>query len=212
MGLPRKVESIDQAIAYLGDKALLQLIITAQTEMLLTNADKGYSLTRGGLYYHVLATARLCERISRNMRDMKPDLAYTAGLLHDIGKVVLDQYLANARPLFYRMMMERGEDSRTIEQKVLAIDHGHAGLMLAEYWDLPQVIKDVTIFHHCPEKAEGNADLVHLVHLADAITQKFLPGFIIENPDTSCLRESMDFLSLSDRDLRNAMGTLVDLF
>ncbi len=212
LGLPRRVESIDQAIVYLGDKTLLQIIITAQTERLLTSADKGYSLTRGGLYYHALATARLCERLSGNIPGMKPDLAYTAGLLHDIGKVVLDQYLANAKPLFYRMMMERGEDSRTIEQKVFSIDHNHTGLLLSEHWDLPQVIKDVTIFHHCPEKADGNAEVVHLVHLADALTQKFLPGFIIENLDTSSLRESMDYLSLSDQDIRNAIGILADLF
>jgi putative nucleotidyltransferase with HDIG domain len=212
LGMARKIDSIDQAVTFLGDKTLLQLTITAQTERLLNSSDKGYSLTRGGLYYHVLATARLCEKLSFRIRKIQPDLAYTAGLLHDIGKVVLDQYLANAKPLFYRMMIERKEDARSIEQKVFGIDHNHAGLMLAENWDLPQVIKDVTLFHHCPEKADSNADVVHLVYLADAITQKFLPGFIIENLDTASLKESMQVLSITSQDIRNSLSVLADIF
>lgn len=52
LGLPRKIETIDEAIVILGSKTLLQLIITAQSEKLLTGSDKGYSLIRGGLFYH----------------------------------------------------------------------------------------------------------------------------------------------------------------
>jgi putative nucleotidyltransferase with HDIG domain len=212
LGVPRKIDSIDQAIAILGDKTLLQLIITAQTEHLLTSADKGYSLTRGGLFYHALATARLSERLSHRTGRIKPDLAYTAGLLHDIGKIVLDQYLAKMKPLFYRMMQEHGEDSKSIEQKIFGIDHNQVGLELSENWGLPQVIKDVTLFHHCPEKADSNADIVRLIHLADAITQKFFPGFIMESLDTAPLEGSMRVLGLTPQAITNDLSVLVDIF
>lgn len=212
LGVPRKIESIDQAIVFLGDKALLQLIITAETQRLLTGSDKGYSLTRGGLFYHALATARLSERLSRRIANIMPDLAYTAGLLHDIGKVVLDQYMADVQPLFYRMMKEHGEDSSAIEQKIFGIDHNQAGLLLAESWSLPQVIKDVALFHHCPQDAPENKEIIHLVGLANAIAHRFLPGFVIRNLDHAPIEESLDSLSLTSQELTDSLNVLADIF
>jgi putative nucleotidyltransferase with HDIG domain len=212
LGIPRKVESIGQAIAFLGDKTLLQLIITAQAEKLLMGSDQGYSLTRGGLFYHALATARLCDRLSRHIRNIRSDLAYTAGLLHDIGKVVLDQYMAKIQPLFYRMIQERGEDSSTIEQNIFGIDHNHAGLLLAECWNLPQVIKDVVLFHHYPDKANENRELVHLVYVANTIALKFLPGFVLEHLDTNPFEESLRYLGLTHHDISHAIRALTDMF
>jgi putative nucleotidyltransferase with HDIG domain len=212
LGVPRKIESIDQAIAFLGDKALLQLIITAQAERLLISSDKGYSLTRGGLFYHALATARLCGMLSRRVGKIRPDLAYTAGLLHDIGKIVLDQYMASVQPLFYRMIQKRAEGSSAIEQEIFGIDHNHTGLLLAESWKLPQVIKDVVLFHHCPDEASDTKDLVHLVSVANAVALRFLPGFVIEHLDTAPFEKSMRFLALTPKDISDAVGVLTDIF
>jgi len=212
LGLPRRIETIDEAIAILGSRTLLQLIITAQAEKLLAGSDKGYSLIRGGLFYHALSTARLSERLSRYHGEIRPDLAYTAGLLHDIGKVVLDQYMAKVQPLFYRILAAHKEDSSTLEQKIFGIDHNLAGLHLAESWKLPEVLKDVILFHHHPDKAVKNSDLVHLVYVSDAMTHKFLPGFEIEHIDTGPFDESMRMLRLSNDMVSNALGVLTDIF
>ena len=126
LGMPRKIEAIDEAIAVLGSTTLLQLIITAQAEKLLVCSEQGYSLMRGGLFYHALAIARLSERLAKISGVVRPDLAYTAGLLHDIGKVVLDQYMAHVQPLFYRILQAHGEDSSILEQKIFGIDHNLA--------------------------------------------------------------------------------------
>ena len=134
LGISRKIETIDEAIIILGSKTLLQLVITAQAEKLLMGFEKGYSLMRGGLFYHAIATARLSEKLSRVHNKIRPDLAYTAGLLHDIGKVVLDQFMARVQPLFYRIMAAHGEDSSILEQKIFGINHNLAGLHLAESW------------------------------------------------------------------------------
>jgi putative nucleotidyltransferase with HDIG domain len=212
LGVPRKIESIDQAVAFLGNKTLLQLVITAQAEMMLSGSEKGYSLIRGGLFYHALATARLCERLARIDRGIRPDLAYTAGLLHDIGKVVLDQFMAKVQPLFYRIIQTHGDDSSISEQKIFGIDHTLAGLHLAESWKLPEVIKDVILFHHNPGNAQENTKLVHLVHVADTIAHKFLPGFEIEHIDTTRFDVSLRYLSLTPAMLSDAIGVLTDIF
>jgi putative nucleotidyltransferase with HDIG domain len=212
LGISRKIETIDEAIIILGSKTLLQLVITAQAEKLLMGFEKGYSLMRGGLFYHAIATARLSEKLSRVHNKIRPDLAYTAGLLHDIGKVVLDQFMARVQPLFYRILLARGEDSSILEQKIFGIDHNLAGLHLAESWKLPEVIKDVILFHHNPDKAMKNKDLVHLVYVADAIAQKFLPGFEIEHIDTAPFKDSLRFLSLTPDMISDALEVLIDIF
>lgn len=212
MGLVRKIESIDEAITILGSRTLLQLIITTQAEKLLSCPEKGYSLMRGGLFYHALATGRLSEKLSRVHGKIRPGIAYTTGLLHDIGKVVLDQYMARVQPLFYRILIAHGEDSSILEQKIFGIDHNLAGLHLAESWKLPDVIKDVILFHHKPNKAMNNKDLVHLVYVADAIAHKFLPGFEIEYIDTTSFDDSLRILSLSSDMISEALGVLTDIF
>ncbi|HXK48403.1 MAG TPA: HDOD domain-containing protein [Deltaproteobacteria bacterium] len=212
LGIHRMIETINEAVMLLGSKTLLQLVVTAQAEKFLNYSDQGYSLMRGGLFYHALAIARLSERLARYVRTIRPDLAYTAGLLHDIGKVVLDQYMARVQPLFYRMMQTRSEDSSTLEEKVFGIDHTLAGLHLAESWKLPEVIKDVVLFHHYPDKAVNNRELVRLVYLADALAQKFLPGCIIEDVDTTPFEESMKILGLNPRQVSESLGVLTDIF
>ncbi len=212
LGVPRKIETIDEAIMILGSRTLLQLVITAQAEKFLTGTDQGYSLMRGGLFYHSLAIARLSERLASMSGLIRPDLAYTAGLLHDIGKVVLDQYMARVQPLFYRIMQAHGEDSSILEQKIFGIDHNLAGLHLAESWKLPEAIKDVILFHHHPDKAANNRELVNLVYLADALVLKFLPGFIIENLDTAPLDEGMRTLGFRQEQVSEALGVLADIF
>jgi len=212
LGVPRKIETIDEAVVILGSKTLIQLILTAQAEKLLTCSESGYSLMRGGLFYHALATARLSEKLSRTHGKIRPELAYTAGLLHDIGKVVLDQYMARVQPLFYRILVAHGEDSSILELKIFGIDHNLAGLHLAESWKLPEVIKDVILFHHKPDKAGKNKDLVHLVYVADAIAQKFLPGFEIEHIDTAPFKDSLRYLSLTPEAISESLGVLTDIF
>ena len=212
LGMPRKIEAIDEAIAVLGSTTLLQLIITAQAEKLLVCSEQGYSLMRGGLFYHALAIARLSERLAKISGVVRPDLAYTAGLLHDIGKVVLDQYMAHVQPLFYRILQGHGEDSSVLEQKIFGIDHNLAGLHLAENWKLPDAIKDVVLFHHHPDKAENNRLLVRLVYLADALAQKFLPGFVLDHVDTAPFEESMRLLGLEPDKVVASLDVLADIF
>ncbi|MGC9324217.1 MAG: HDOD domain-containing protein [Desulfomonilia bacterium] len=212
MGLPSKIDSVDQAIKFLGSKTLLQMVVTAQTEQFLRSSERGYSLSRGGMFHHSFATARLCEKIARDLKITRPDIAYTSGLLHDIGKVVLDQYIADVLPLFYRMIQEQPEDSSIIERKLLGIDHNQAGLLLAESWNLPDVIKDVILFHHSPNESQDNKDLVHLVYIADVFTHNFLSGMEIEHMDGSGLQKSLRALNMEPASVFRHMNILAEAF
>ncbi len=210
MGLSRKIASIDNAILYLGSKTLLQMVVTAQIENIYHTSEKGYSLCRGGMFHHALATARLCRALAMHHYGIDPDIAYTAGLIHDIGKVVLDQYIAALQPLFYRMIMEQKEDSSLLERKMIGIDHCHAGLMLADAWNLPDVLKDVILFHHAPFSTESTRELVNLVYLADVFTAKFLSGLELEQVDTGNIQRSLDILRMNPQTVYDNLSVIAD--
>lgn len=207
-----RVDTIDEALLILGSRQLLRLLITAQTSRWLSNARPGYSLTRGGLFYHALATARLSEKLAAITGAVRPDLAYTSGLLHDIGKVVLDQFVANDRPFFYRMLRTQNDDLIVLEQKTFGIAHNLAGFHLAERWRLPDAIKDVALFHHHPDKTSRNRELVHIVCLANTMVQRFLPGYVLEDNQTTAFEECLRFLGLTSEQVQESLSVLTDIF
>jgi putative nucleotidyltransferase with HDIG domain len=179
-GLERKIEAIDRALVFLGEKSFLQLIISSSLEDFFPESEKGYSLCKGGIYRHALGTALVSEALADFSGTVPSDIAYTAGLLHDIGKVVLDQKMAAIYPLFYRRTQEDGIDLTTVEHEELGMDHSEAGERLARDWSLPDNLIEVIRYHHDPEKATIDPKLSHVVHLADLITSKFLAGQELE--------------------------------
>lgn len=211
IGLAHKIASVDHAILYIGSKLLLQMVLTAQIENMYNIPEKGYSLCRGGMFHHALATARLSKALAKALGGVDPDVAYTAGLLHDIGKVILDQYIGDVKPLFYRMMIEQKEDSCKLERQILGFDHCQAGLMLAENWDLPDILKDVILFHHAPETAEYNREIVNLVYVSDVFTEKFLPGLQLEKIDTAGIQNGLRSLDLDPRVIYDNLSVIADL-
>jgi len=196
-GAKTTLESIDKALVLLGEKQLLRLVISASMESFFTKNAQGYSLCKGGLHQHALGTAMIAEKLCDFTGNASSDNAYTAGLLHDIGKVVLDQYIAAAYPLFYRRTQEDGINLIEMEHEIFGLTHTEAGSQLAQNWDLPASLTDTIRYHHHPEKATVNPELTHLVYLADLLMSRFLVGYELERLNTNKLASRLKKVGLS---------------
>jgi putative nucleotidyltransferase with HDIG domain len=183
----RSIDSIDRALVLLGEKQTIKLILSSAFEDFLSKSSRGYSICKGGLFYHAIGTAMVCEKLANLTGIIAPGTAYTAGLLHDIGKVVLDQYTGNAYPYFYRRTQLEGDELIMVEREAFGISHDEVGEMLARRWSLPDSIAEVIRHHHCPEGASHNAELVHIVYLADLIMSRIMVGHELERLDTENL-------------------------
>lgn len=192
-----KIESLDHALIYIGLQALVKLVISASVDNYFNHVSSGYSLCKGGLFHHAIGTAIISEKLAELTGVVKPGLAYTAGLLHDIGKVVLDQHVGSAYPLFYRKLNEEKSSLSDTEKSVLGIDHTEIGRDLARKWSFPQSLIDVIRYHHKPEAAADNLELAHTVYLADLLMSRFNTGLELERLDTETLASRLKTIGLS---------------
>ena len=148
----QRIESIDQALMHLGVNLVMKFVIAAAVEGFFAQSGMGYSLCRGGLYHHAVGVAVIAEQLARLTGAAKPGIAYAAGLLHDIGKVVLDQFVGGAYPLFYRQLIEEGTtDFTQAEQALFGTTHPAVGFQLAQRWSFPDSLAEAIRSHHEPE-------------------------------------------------------------
>jgi putative nucleotidyltransferase with HDIG domain len=178
-------------------RLLVKLVISVSVNEFFGQSGLGYSLSKGGLYHHAIGTAIIAEKLADYTGSAEPGLAYTAGLLHDIGKVVLDQSIASAYPLFYRKLFEEEGNFSEVEKEILGLDHTQVGNKLARKWLFPESLCDIIRNHHTPEKATRNRELAHVVYLADLLMSRFHSGLELERLNTEALASRMATIGLS---------------
>jgi putative nucleotidyltransferase with HDIG domain len=201
LGLKRTIDSIDAAVVILGGSNLLQMVATAAIDSLLVERQDGYAMLKGGLYKHAIGVAHAAKIIAGQNGLVDPGVAYAAGLLHDIGKVVLDQYFSLFRPLFYQNHDQLEHDLIELEHRLLGVNHQEVGLLLAKDWSLPEAIAQAIAHHHHPEQAASHSALVHLIYLADLLSSWYLAGMEFERINTDALHSRLLFLNISPAQL-----------
>jgi putative nucleotidyltransferase with HDIG domain len=192
-----KVDSIDRALAVLGEKRLLQLVISASMEDFFPTEATGYSLCKGGLFNHAVGTALMAERLAAITGRAPSEVAYTAGLLHDIGKVALDQYMGQAYPLFYRKIQVEEDNLINVENDIFGVSHTDIGGLLAERWAMPEQLVEVIKYHHDPQKASLSSELAHIVYFADLILSRFMVGHELDRLNTDDFTARLNCLGLT---------------
>ncbi len=193
----QKIESLEHALVMLGQHLLLKFVISASLNNFFYQAGMGYSLCKGGIYHHAVGTAVIAEKLADLTGKVDPPLAYTAGLLHDIGKVVLDQFVNSGFPLFYRELNEEGKNFSEVEKEVLGTDHAEVGARLATDWSFPESLIETIRHHHNPEGAREHNELVHVVYLADLLMSRFHAGLELERLNTNTLAARLESIGLS---------------
>lgn len=171
-----RIDSVERAVVLLGEDQLLRAVLATSMGDFYSQSGQNYSLCKGVLYKHAVGTAMLCQRLSHRIPETLSDVAYTAGLLHDIGKVVLDHYPRNPHVHLYRDLRGASEGVLFHEKEIFGVCHTEAGARLAKHWQLSESLVESIRFHHDPESATINSALVHLVHLADNLISGMTVG------------------------------------
>ena len=208
-GLSGKVSSIQHASLVLGHKALGELITMGGTAGLLENKLEGYGMDAGALWKHSLAVA-FGSRIIANMKE--PALAndaFTAGLIHDSGKLILDQYITERWELFEELMDDGQHTFLDAEKEILKLDHSEVASEVCKTWSIPEPLTVAIKYHHYPSQSDGGK-LAYIVHLADAIAMMTGLGLGIDGTFYQMDDKTLEFLDLQEEDVNDIMGKVLD--
>lgn len=175
LGYPRTCSTLYEAIMQIGLGRLKTILLASSSTDMLKRRLSGYRFGEGELWRHSLVTAVAAEWLAQALRYPNTEEAYVSGLLHDIGKLFLDQFVLNdyatIRDYVQRYQMQLWQ----VEEKLLGIDHARVGGMIAERWNFPVVLVDAIRFHHAPSFARINQRLPAIVNLANSFAADYQP-------------------------------------
>ncbi|MCK4658130.1 MAG: HDOD domain-containing protein [Phycisphaerae bacterium] len=200
-GLSRKVTSLNDAMVYLGTVKVLQLVMAVHTGTLLRKPQVGYGLEPGVLWKHSVAVALASAAVGQKLRLPYTGLLFTAGLLHDIGKVILNQYVAEEFTEIARRVTQDKLTFLEAEQQVLGFSHAEIGGRLAEKWQLPEPIVRCVYHHHSPAAINPPDPLVDAVYVANTICLLLGIGLGEDGLSYRADEEVMRRHTLTERDL-----------
>ncbi|HZT42825.1 MAG TPA: response regulator [Chthonomonadaceae bacterium] len=181
-GLPRRVSNPAQAVILLGLDTIRALVLSFHVFSQWDQKAQTDPRFLESLWRHSLAVGRLAKKISiAQTKDRHQiDDAFTAGLLHDVGQLVL---AANLGPAYRKVQAEAGQERITLaaaERSLLGVTHAEVGAYLMGLWGLPDSIIEALAFHHRPADS-GRQEFGPLtaVHVANCLEMAAAPESLI---------------------------------
>lgn len=173
-GFPSQITTINKAMALLGFSKVKSLILSAALKpMMMSHSGKS-------LWEHSLRCAVGCQLMAKSLGKGETDEAFVVGLLHDIGKNVLEIYdkdVAREIP----KLIKSGSDRLKIEKNLFGFNHAEIGGQLVRKWNLPVIIENCVRYHHNPQDSD-DISTVGVVYIANMVTQE-QSGYPVLDPD-----------------------------
>ena len=164
-GARRTISSPNQALTMMGSKKARTTLLAASVEGLFL-ADRSNFEDRA-LWRHAFAAACVSEHLATADQSCNPEDAYIAGLLHDIGRSVMDERFADRYGRVVDRVTESGESFSSAETQVFGFDHTEVGFLVTRAWGLPDPLTDAIRWHHHPSATVSDVRLCATVSVAN---------------------------------------------
>ena len=197
-GATRRIPTLKQAIIRLGTSNVFRLVVASSVAPIAGQAIKGYDLSPGELWAHSIAVGICSETLGKMLKIDYPGYIFTAGLLHDLGKIVLGNFSIINTGSISQIAIKNNVSFDEAEMSVLGIDHAEVGALLLEKWNIPAEISEVVRWHHYPDSYKGDQTAVGLVHVANNIVLNIGIGVGVKGLKRRVSQRITDNLKLSD--------------
>lgn len=206
-GLSHKIDSVHQAVAYLGMDQVLDMVLLNLGGGNLKSAQKGYDLREGELWKYSVLSAFIARDIAESKGIGDKHLVFTAALLKDIGKAVLSEQVGNYFDEIEKAVRDQDITFRDAEKLIIGIDHAELGALVAEKWNLSGRMVDTIRNHHL--SAGWNEDDMELaaVYVADTLCMIMGIGVGSDGLAYRFHPKVMEKLRFSDTELQMMMAT-----
>lgn len=199
-GMSGKISSISHASVVLGHKILGEIVTLAGTEGILDGKLKGYGYDSKELWKHSLAVAFGSKIITNSKNSTLAEEAQMAGLIHDVGKIILDSHIFEKKEEFEAYMEKEEKTFLEAERHYFGFNHAEIASEMCKKWNFPDSINFAIKHHHQPSGSDGN-ELSYILHMADYIA--ILSGIGYDSDDFLYELEegTMDYLRMKKEDV-----------
>lgn len=197
----KEIRSIEEAIKILGLNTLKEIVLVAAARGILKQPVEGYKLESKEMWEHSLMVAYLSMQITENLKlnNLPKDVAFTTGLMHDCGKIVLASTFKKA---LYMVQLEYQKNPEisfiSLEKKFVGYTHPEIGAFLLKRWNFPDELVDAVLHIYEPEKSKINSTLTSIVHISNWIVVSAGIGI-----DIMGMNESLSDFALKKLNLTN---------
>lgn len=214
-GFPQKVSTISHATVILGFNEIRNIAFSASVINMFNQEGDDPLFHYKGFWEHALGVA-VCSRIIAKKVGTafikNPEEAFIAGLMHDVGKITQEQYMAKEYRPVLEMARENKLSLREAEKAVLGFDHQEVGEYLAENWNLPSILSVAIGYHHTPRafsKEDPSFPMVCVVHIANTLVRALNVGWGGDRFVPTAEKVTWEFLRLNKSDIEKIMNDTV---
>jgi len=177
-GLPQKISNLNQAIVILGFSTVKSVALSASVGGLFTKRTDASPFDREAAWKHAIAVACIAKVIATRQSTIDPELAFSAGILHDMGKLILDEYFPDEMKEIMEYAQQNSLRFAESEAALIGTNHARIGGWLAQKWQLPPELVDAIATHEQVEEAENRALAAALkfAHYICALKKLASPG------------------------------------
>ena len=168
--LPRKVESVKDAVAWVGLDQIVELVLTNSVSVSFNKGLEGYGLGEGELWRHAVTSAHIAKSLAQRYgASQNKHLIYTAALLKDIGKLILGRFVAFSFEKINILVHSQGYSFNDAEKNIIGMNHEELGAMVGQKWSFSEKLIYMIRHHHLTNESARQDPETTLIYLADII-------------------------------------------
>ncbi len=206
--LNREVSSVSEAVSFLGTRNLVKLVVATCTSSYFQQSGTSAYLSPKEIWRHSIACGITCQILAERSGLDEAATAFTAGILHNIGKIAISQFMSSFTPSLDALELTEDGDFLAFERSFCSMDHAVAGSLVLDRWLLPTSLRRAIRNHHDENLIVADPELTSIVHIADILCLQEGIGVFREDLSYEISPLAMQKLGMTETSLEKTRSRL----
>jgi len=208
-GVSGKISTVRRAAVLLGQKTLGEVVTMAGISNLMGKKLEGYGFDTDDLWRHSLAVGFGTKFIADRVKPYLSNDAFIAGLIHDAGKIVLDEYVLERKDEVQTFRADGNSTFLDVEKKILGIDHAQIAAAICKRWSIPNTINQAIRWHHRPSRSNGS-EIALFLHVADHFAKISEIGTSQDDLRNQMEKDALESLGFQEKELDHLLVEVME--
>ncbi len=202
-GYKSEINTVNRAMVILGFRTIRNAALAIGVFDYVAGGEAGAMFNLESFWRHSLATASICKVLGRETGIKQQEETFIAGLLHDVGKLIMLKHFQDDFLEVCRRQRETGSTWHEVEQDLLRVDHSRLARAVLRSWNFPPNLVEGVCYHHVMDAGASYPKLVALVHLSDYLAYELGMGAPASRKPAEC---DPKVLAEAGMDIESALG------